>query len=83
MVLTAHHSFTHTHREKKNKESRCLKNDEQRNIERKHKGLIGKDGFCVQESELSHRFPASNEASFVSINMNITVHLLLKGFKST
>lgn len=59
-----------------------MKNDELKKIERKHKGLVGKDGFCVQESELSHRFPASNEAQFVSVNMSITIHLLLKGFES-
>lgn len=58
-----------------------MKNDELKKTERKHKGLVGKDGFCVQESKLSHRFPASNEASFISVNMNITIHLLLKGFE--
>lgn len=58
-----------------------MKNDELKKTERKHKGLVGKDGFCVQESELSHRFPASNEASFVSVNTNIAIHLHLKGFE--
>lgn len=42
-------------------------------MQRKHKGLDRKDGLCVQESELSHRFPASNEAVFSSINATLLI----------
>lgn len=47
-------------------------------IERKHKVLDGKDGFGVQESELSHRFPASNEASFSSVNTTLSIFTYFK-----
>lgn len=48
----------------KRKESRCS----EKKIKRKHKGLDGKDRYHIQESEISHRFPDSNDALIIFIN---------------
>lgn len=73
-MVTAHYCWT----EKKKAKADVSKMTSLKKTERKHKGLDGKDGFCVQKSELSHGFPASNKASFSSVNTTLLIFTYFK-----